>query len=401
MINLIEKAIEDLRAGRMIILVDDENRENEGDLVVAAEHATPEIINFMLHYGRGLICMPMANEIIDRLKIPAMVVQNQSKYGTAFTASIGAATGMTTGISAYDRSHTIQVAVNPNSTAADIVSPGHMFPLRAREGGVLERAGHTEGCIDLMRIAGLKPAAALCEIMNDDGTMARLPELKQFAIQHRLTIISIADIINYRYRYENLIKEIASVPLPLHPYGSFTFKIFVNILDGTEYMALINESEQSKPSTLVRIHSECLTGDVFGSARCDCGWQLEQALTMIGREGGVLLYLRQEGRGIGLANKIKAYALQDQGMDTVEANLHLGFAPDQRDYRIVGQLLRNLNIDKVRLLTNNPAKVTAMEQLGIEVSARVALEMAPTKTNFNYLQTKQQKLGHLLSLGSK
>ncbi len=401
MTHQIENALEDLRNGRMIILVDDEDRENEGDLIIAAEHVTPEAINFMLHHGRGLICMPMAGALIDHLQIPPMVQQNRSKYGTAFTASIGAASGITTGISAADRAHTIQMAIDPKSTSADIISPGHLFPLRAREGGVLERAGHTEGCIDLMRLAGLKPAAVLCEIMNDNGTMARLPELKKFAATHDIKIISIADIIDYRYRHEKLIKEVASAKLPLLPYGEFTFKVFENFIDGSEYVALVSTVTEPKQPTLVRIHSECLTGDVFGSARCDCGWQLEHALTIIGREGGVLLYLHQEGRGIGLANKIKAYALQDQGLDTVEANIHLGFAPDQRDYWIVGQILRHLEINPLRLLTNNPSKVAVMKELGIEVSERIPSEMPPTEINFKYLQTKQRKLGHLLSLGSK
>lgn len=395
----VQQAIADLRQGKMIILVDDESRENEGDLIIAAEKITAEAINFMTQFGRGLVCMPMAGELIDRLRIPQMVQKNTSRYQTAFTVSIGAASGVTTGISAADRARTVQVAIADDSTLDDITMPGHIFPLRARDGGVLARAGHTEGSIDLMKLAGLKPAAVLCEIMNKDGTMARFSELKNFAKQHQLCIVSINDLVSWRFTHETLITEIANANLPLKSYGDFVIRVFESQIDGAHHLALIKGDLTTEPPVLVRLHSECLTGDIFGSTRCDCGLQLQTSLARIEQEGGVLLYMRQEGRGIGLANKIKAYAVQEQqGLDTVEANHHLGFAADQRDYGIGAQILRLLGIKSIRLLTNNPSKIIGIQKCGIEVSVREAVETAPTKANISYLETKRKKLGHLLEM---
>ena len=390
------KALEDLRQGRMVILFDDEHRENEGDFVMAAEKVTPEAINFMASIGRGLICMPMQQEDLERLQIPLMVPGNPP-HKTAFTVSIEAAKGVTTGISAADRARTIQVAADPNSTAADIVTPGHIFPLRARKGGVLERVGHTEGSIDLVRLAGLKPAAVICELMNADGTMARFSDLKQVATEYNLTLVSIRELVSYRLRTEQVLKEVASTRLPIEPYGEFTMKIFASVVDNHHHIALIKEGPKTD-STLVRMHSECFTGDLFGSARCDCGWQFKTSLEKIGKEGGVMLYLRQEGRGIGLVNKLKAYALQDQGLDTVQANQELGFDIDHRDYWVGAQMLQHLGISKVRLLTNNPQKIQDLEPYGIEVVQRESIAMQPTVENIRYLMTKQTKLGHLLQI---
>lgn len=397
----IPEAIEEIRQGRMLILVDDEDRENEGDLVIAADKITPEIINFMAKYARGLICLPMTGEDLDRLQLPMMVRNNRSQYETAFTVSIEAKTGVTTGISAHDRARTIQVAVDPNSTPNDVISPGHIFPLRAKEGGVLVRPGQTEGSVDLARMAGLRPAAVICEIMNEDGSMARLDDLMRFAKEHSLKIASINDLIAYRMANESLVEEVAESQLPIESHGLFTVKVFKSKTDNLEHMVLIRGDIKPNEPCLVRVHSACLTGDVFSSARCDCGWQLQAALARIAEEGGVLVYMQQEGRGIGLGNKIKAYALQDTGLDTVEANHRLGFSTDHRDYGIGTQILRALGITKMRLMTNNPRKIYGIGGFGIEIVSREPIEMTPTKENIKYLTTKQQKMGHLLSLVEK
>ena len=395
----IHRALEDLRQGKMIVLFDHENRENEGDLVLAAEKVTAGTINFMAQYGRGLVCLALAEEDIRRLKLPMMVEHATNPFNTAFTVSIEAAEGVTTGISAADRAHTIKVAINPQSGPKDIVTPGHIFPLQARRGGILERMGQTEGSTDLMRLAGLKPAAVICEIMNPDGSMARFPALEKFAKQHQLSLLSIRDLIQYRLQTESLVKEIAAIRLPTEEYGDLTVKLFESRLDKHHHLALIKERPAKNNQTiLVRVHSECFTGDLFGSARCDCGWQLHESLAQISRHGGVLLYLRQEGRGIGLLNKLKAYALQDQGLDTVEANQKLGFGSDDRNYWIAAQMLQNLKLLKIKLLTNNPQKIIDLERYGIEVAERIPLIATPNATNRDYLKTKQTKLGHLLNL---
>ena len=393
----IEAALEDLRQGKMVILVDDEDRENEGDLIFAADHVTPEKINFMAKHARGLICLAMTSEDLERLNIPMMVKQNTSRFHTAFTVSIEAAKGVTTGISAADRAHTIAVAMNPTSKPSDLVMPGHIFPLRAREGGVLVRAGQTEGSVDLVRLAGLRPASVICEIMNDDGSMARMGDLIPFAKEHGLRIVSIADLIAHRTRTESLVECVSSAQLPLEPYGDFEIDVFESRVNGAQHIALRRGPIDPNVPVLVRAHSECLTGDTFGSSRCDCGWQLQSSLKKIGEEGGILLYMRQEGRGIGLANKIKAYALQDQGRDTVQANHELGFKEDQRDYGIGAQILRALGVKKMRLLTNNPRKIYGLSGFGLEIVERLSIEMEPTGNNIGYLRTKREKLGHLLS----
>ena len=396
----IPEAIDAIRRGEMIILVDDEDRENEGDLIVAADKVTPEIINFMITYGRGLVCMPMSCEIAERLNLPMMVKKNSTKYDTPFTVSIEAARGVGTGVSAQDRAKTVQVAVDPTSTAEDIVTPGHVFPLRAKNGGVLTRSGHTEGTVDLAKLAGLRPAGVLCEILAEDGTMARLPQLIEFSKKHELKLASINDLIAYRMQEEKTIREVAEAKLPIDPYGEFTIKVLASEYDDVEHIALIKgEIDPDKP-TLVRVHSECITGDTFGSTRCDCGWQLRSALKKIGEEGGVLLYMQQEGRGIGLANKIKAYALQDQGMDTVEANQHLGFNADHREYSVGSQILLSLGIRKMRLLTNNPRKIHSIQGFGLEIVSREPIEALANKDNLRYLTTKRDKLGHLLNIDS-
>lgn len=393
----IEHAITELQQGRMVIVVDDEDRENEGDLVIAAQYANAEAINFMSRFGRGLICLPMTSDLIDKLNLPMMTNCNRSKFGTAFTVSIEAATGISTGISAQDRARTIQVAIDAASGPKDVISPGHMFPLRAHDGGVLKRTGQTEGSVDLMKLAGLIPAAVICEIISDDGTMSRRQELGIFSKQHNIPIVTIKDLINYRVRHENLVKATAMSRVPLRS-GDFTMTVFCNQIDDAEHFALSKPSRFSNQVPLVRIHSECITGDVFGSCKCDCGAQLQQSMDLIGKQGGILIYLRQEGRGIGLVNKLKAYALQEQGYDTVEANLQLGLPIDNRDYAVAFQILKHMGIDVIRLLTNNPSKVSAIMQYGITVSERIALTIDPTEDNRAYLKTKQEKLGHILAI---
>lgn len=393
-LGTISQALEQLRLGKPIIVVDDEHRENEGDLVVSAEKITPETINFLTRFGRGLVCMPMDAKSFDRLGIDMMTHDNQSSYQTGFGVSIGAAKGITTGISAYDRALTVLVAANPDSTAQDIVKPGHVFPLRARDKGVIERAGHTEASVDLMRLAGLQPAAVICEVMNEDGSMARLPQLSIFAKQHDLVIVSIEDLIHYRYRHECFVEEVASSKLPVDSGETWQMKVFRSRIDGQEISVLMPQKPIEANQPLVRLHSQCLTGDVFGSNRCDCGWQLKQSMQLLSQQGGVLLYLPQEGRGIGLGNKIKAYSLQDQGMDTVEANHALGFAADQRNYALAAQVLRELGLDKITLLTNNPQKHAQLERYGIMVKHCQSLIAPTNEHNANYLQTKQTKMGH-------
>jgi 3,4-dihydroxy 2-butanone 4-phosphate synthase/GTP cyclohydrolase II len=398
--NTIEEAIEDIKQGKMVILVDDEDRENEGDLTMAAEKVTPEAINFMATQGRGLICLSMTAGRLAELHIPPMVedIDNTSLFGTAFTVSIEARRGVTTGISAADRAVTIQTAINPKTKPEDLVRPGHIFPLRARAGGVLERAGQTEGSVDLARMAGLTPAGVICEIMADDGTMARVPQLMEFAKRFEMKIITIKDMIQYRMQRESLVRIVAETHLPLR-FGDFRAFVFENEITKEQHLVLVKGEIDPEYPLLVRVHSSCLTGDVFGSFRCDCGEQLKKALRLIAEEGsGILLYLHQEGRGIGLVNKLRAYALQDAGRDTVQANEELGFKPDLRDYGIGAQILAHLGVKRMRLMTNNPRKVVGLEGYGIEIVERVPVQVRPGKHNVEYLRTKHEKLGHYFDL---
>jgi 3,4-dihydroxy 2-butanone 4-phosphate synthase/GTP cyclohydrolase II len=397
-LGTIPEAIEDIKAGKFVIVVDDENRENEGDLVMAAEKVTADAINFMAKYGRGLICMPMTGERLDALRIPMMVNNNTSHFGTPFAVAVEAKEGTTTGISAADRAKTVQVMVDPKTRPEDILMPGHMFPLRARDGGVLVRAGQTEATVDLARLAGLRPAGVLCEIMNEDGTMARMPQLEEFAKKFDLKIVSVADLIAYRYRHERLVTRVAEAKLPTQ-FGEFKVIAYKSSTDPDEHLALVMGDVATDEPVLVRVHSQCLTGDVFHSLRCDCGEQIEMAMRRISEEGrGVVLYLRQEGRGIGLHNKIKAYALQDKGMDTVEANISLGFKPDERGYGIGAQILADLGVRNMRLMTNNPKKMTWLESYGLNIVEQLPITTRPNPHNRRYLQTKQKKLGHLLKV---
>lgn len=392
----IEDALDDLREGKMIIVCDDEDRENEGDLTMAAQFATAEKINFMAKEGRGLVCLCLTPQRCAELELPPMTQHNEARLQTAFTVSIEAREGVTTGISAADRAHTIQVAIAHDAAPGDLVQPGHVFPLMARPGGVLERSGQTEAGVDLARLAGLDPSGVICEIMNDDGTMARVPDLIPYARKHGLKIITVADLIKYRRRTERLVRRAATVAMPTR-YGDFRAVGYESVLDGTHHVALVKGDPAGKRDVLVRVHSECLTGDTFGSLRCDCGEQLAESLCRIEAEGvGVVLYMRQEGRGIGLLNKLKAYALQEQGFDTVEANEELGFAPDLRDYGIGAQILADLGLSSIRLMTNNPKKIVALEGYGLTVTGREQLEVQPREDNVCYLRTKREKMGHLL-----
>jgi 3,4-dihydroxy 2-butanone 4-phosphate synthase/GTP cyclohydrolase II len=392
----IEEAIEDIRDGKFVVVVDAADRENEGDLTVAAQFATPDAVNFMTKEGRGLICLCLTEERCDELGLRQMTERNETPYGTAFTISVEAREGVTTGISAPDRSRTIQVAIDPKAKAEDLVQPGHVFPLRARDGGVLQRAGQTEAAVDLARLAGLIPAGVVCEIMNEDGTMARVPDLIPYCERHGVKLVTVADLIEYRRRHEQLVERMTTVQMPT-AYGEFTSVAFREKLTGKHHVALVKGDVDAAENVLVRVHSECLTGDVFHSLRCDCGEQLEQALRQIGaEEQGVLLYMAQEGRGIGLLNKLRAYELQENGFDTVEANLELGFQPDMRDYGIGNQILADLGLTTIRILTNNPKKITGIEGFGLQVVEQVPIETAPTAQNARYLATKRDKLGHKL-----
>ncbi len=399
-VSPIEEVIEDIKAGKMVILVDDEDRENEGDLYMAAEAVDAAAINFMATYGRGLICLTLSSELVDKLELPMMVSNNKSPYGTGFTVSIEAKTGVSTGISAADRARTIQAAVASDAKPGDLISPGHIFPLRARDGGVLVRTGQTEGSVDISRLAGLSPAGVICEIMNDDGTMARMPDLEKVAEKHDIKIATIADLVAYRLHEDVLVKREAEARVPTEHAGVFKAVVYTNSIDNHEHIALVKGDIAQVERVLVRVHSECLTGDVFGSSRCDCGSQLKAAMKMIEQEGaGIVLYMRQEGRGIGLVNKLKAYCLQDnEGMDTVEANHRLGFKSDLRDYGIGAQILRDLGVRKMAILTNNPKKIVGLEGYGLEVVARFPLEMEASEENKEYLLCKRDRMGHLIEV---
>ena len=395
----VEEAIHAVGRGRLIIIVDDEDRENEGDLMVAAEKVTPDIINFMAKFGRGLICLPLTKIRLKELDLPLMVTDNTESFKTAFTVSIDAKKGVTTGISAHDRSHTVRVAIDPKTKPSDLARPGHIFPLEAKEGGVLERAGQTEASVDMARLAGLEPSGVICEIMNEDGTMARMPQLEKFSATYDIPIITIADLIKYRMKNECLVQKIEEIALPTK-YGEFRLIIFEDTIHKENHIALVKGEIKKEESTLVRVHSQCLTGDIFGSSRCDCGDQLHRAMEMVEKDGkGVILYIiNQEGRGIGLVNKIKAYAMQEKGLDTVEANQQLGFKPDQRDYGIGAQILVSLGVNKLRLITNNPRKFIGLAGYGLEIVDRVPIEIPPCKSNISYLKTKKEKMGHILDM---
>ncbi|WAC07808.1 MAG: bifunctional 3,4-dihydroxy-2-butanone-4-phosphate synthase/GTP cyclohydrolase II [Thermodesulfobacteriota bacterium] len=395
----VEEALNDMRLGKMVILCDDEDRENEGDLTMAAEKVTPEAINFMAKHGRGLICLTLTEEKLKQLDIPMMVDNNTSPFTTAFTVSVDARRGVTTGISAHDRAATILTAIADDARSDDLVRPGHIFPLQAKRGGVLKRTGQTEGSVDLARLAGLKSAGVICEIMKDDGSMARMPDLEKFAAEHNLKIITVANIITYRIQKESLVRRVVTTNLPTNYGGDFKAIVYESELDSFFHVALVKGEWGADEPVLVRAHSECLTGDAFGSRRCDCGPQLQTAMKMVQQEGkGVILYMRQEGRGIGLVNKCKAYALQDSGHDTVEANEALGFKPDLRDYGVGAQILRDLGIRRLRLMTNNPKKIIGLQGFGLTIEERVPIVIPPNADNLRYLQTKRDKLGHLLDI---
>jgi len=395
----VEQALKTVKAGKLIIIVDDEDRENEGDLMVVAEKVTPEIINFMTKHGRGLICLPLTKERLKELDIPLMVHDNTARFETAFTVSVDAKEGVTTGISAYDRAKTVLTVIDPKTRPADLARPGHIFPLQAREGGILERAGQTEAALDIARLAGLRLAGVICEVMNEDGTMARMPQLEEFSQIHSIPILTIADIIKYRMNHERLVKKVEEADLPTK-FGHFKLMIFEDTIHKEHHLALVKGEIKKDEPTLVRAHSQCLTGDTFGSIRCDCGAQLHRAMEIINKEGkGVILYiLNHEGRGIGFINKIKAYAIQDQGLDTVEANRKLGFKPDQREYGIGAQVLVSLGVNKLRLITNNPRKFIGLSGYGLEIVERVPIEIPPNKRNLKYLKTKKEKMGHILEM---